>query len=253
MRTSVLPDPAGGAAAQRLAAGSGTSALFELGLVTRPELPLRVAPVPGVDDAAPTTRRCSRCSTAVPHQPRRVALVLAGDADRAGWWGPGRPADWSDAVDGARAPSRAALAVELTVSAGRARTVAPRPLRPAHARRTGRSSATPASCTPRRSPRLGSAGADLRRRARPRRAQRAPATRSSRARRLSTYPVAHSDVALVVDGGRPGRRGRGGPARGRRRAAGVPAALRRLHRRPGRRRAQVPGLPRCGSARRTAR
>ena len=52
----------------------------------------------------------------MPHQPRRVALVLAGDADRGGWWGPGRPADWSDAVGAARALG-AALAVDLTVAA----------------------------------------------------------------------------------------------------------------------------------------
>jgi phenylalanyl-tRNA synthetase beta chain len=47
-----------------------------------------------------------------------VAAVLAGEADTAGWWGSGRPADWSDAVDAARRVGQAAGA-ELTVRAGR--------------------------------------------------------------------------------------------------------------------------------------
>jgi len=38
----------------------------------------------------------------VPRQPWHVAAVLAGEAEPAGWWGSGRPADWSDAVEAAR-------------------------------------------------------------------------------------------------------------------------------------------------------
>src|SRR5262249_59527435 len=39
---------------------------------------------------------------ALPHQPLRVAMVLAGDHDLAGWWGDGRPAGWQDAIEAAR-------------------------------------------------------------------------------------------------------------------------------------------------------
>ena len=113
--------------------GQRDVALFEVGLVTRPELPLQVAPVPGVE-ARPDAETLQQMLAAVPPQPRRVALALAGDADRGGWWGPGRPADWSDAVAAARALA-AALAVELDGHRRRARTVAPRSLRTAHAGR----------------------------------------------------------------------------------------------------------------------
>jgi phenylalanyl-tRNA synthetase beta chain len=34
----------------------------------------------------------------VPDQPLRVAVLLTGQREPAGWWGPGRPADWTDAV-----------------------------------------------------------------------------------------------------------------------------------------------------------
>ena len=34
----------------------------------------------------------------LPEQPRHAAGILAGERDRAGWWGAGRPADWSDAI-----------------------------------------------------------------------------------------------------------------------------------------------------------
>ena len=36
---------------------------------------------------------------AVPRQPRHVAFLLAGDRDRAGWWGGGRAADVSDVLE----------------------------------------------------------------------------------------------------------------------------------------------------------
>jgi phenylalanyl-tRNA synthetase beta chain len=38
----------------------------------------------------------------LPDQPLRVAVVLAGDRDLAGWWGQGRPAGWQDAIEAAR-------------------------------------------------------------------------------------------------------------------------------------------------------
>jgi phenylalanyl-tRNA synthetase beta chain len=46
-----------------------------------------------------------------------LALALAGERERSGWWGAGRPVTWSDAVEGIRQVA-AALGVELTVRTG---------------------------------------------------------------------------------------------------------------------------------------
>jgi phenylalanyl-tRNA synthetase beta chain len=43
--------------------------------------------------------------------------VFSGPRDRAGWWGTGRPADWTDAVEAARLLARAAR-TELTIRRG---------------------------------------------------------------------------------------------------------------------------------------
>ena len=59
---------------------------------------------------------------------------------------------------------------------------------------------------------------------------------------LSTYPVAKEDVALVVEDSVTAAQVEAALRGGRRRAAGVDPALRRLHRRAGRRRAQVARL-----------
>ncbi|GAA1905761.1 phenylalanine--tRNA ligase subunit beta [Lapillicoccus jejuensis] len=92
--------------------------LFELGLVTRPGADgPRPAPVPGVD-ARPDDATVAAIEAAVPRQPRHVGILAAGESDRGGWWGAGRPVDWSDLVDAARAVAHA-LAVELVVDADR--------------------------------------------------------------------------------------------------------------------------------------
>lgn len=49
---------------------------------------------------------------ALPDQPVHVGIVLAGNREPRGWWGPGRPASWSDAVEAARLTG-AAAGVEL--------------------------------------------------------------------------------------------------------------------------------------------
>jgi phenylalanyl-tRNA synthetase beta chain len=87
----------------RAPGGSRDLALYEIGLVFHPApgngaaAPPRmgVADRPGDAELAAAERR-------VPDQPWHVAAVLAGDRDPAGWWGPGRPADWADAVEAAR-------------------------------------------------------------------------------------------------------------------------------------------------------
>ena len=45
---------------------------------------------------------------AIPPQRRHVAVVLAGEFDRAGWWGPARESGWADAIEAARVVSESA-------------------------------------------------------------------------------------------------------------------------------------------------
>jgi phenylalanyl-tRNA synthetase beta chain len=114
MRTSVLSTMVE-ALRRNVSRGARDTATFEMGLVTRPLWEPQVAPVPGTDKR-PDEVTLAQILAAVPPQPRRVAYCLTGDADPAGWWGPGRPADWTDAVGGARAIA-SALAVELVITA----------------------------------------------------------------------------------------------------------------------------------------
>ncbi|MFF3247796.1 phenylalanine--tRNA ligase subunit beta [Streptomyces sp. NPDC002870] len=114
LRTTMLP---GLLAALRRNDGRGSHdlALFETGLVFRPT---GEETVPGTlpVDRRPTDEEIAKLNAALPRQPRRVATVLAGAREQAGWWGKGRPADWADAVESARTVAREA-GVELTVRA----------------------------------------------------------------------------------------------------------------------------------------
>ncbi|MFI1800602.1 phenylalanine--tRNA ligase subunit beta [Streptomyces sp. NPDC020379] len=112
LRTTLLP---GLFAALRRNDGRGEHdlALFETGLVFRPtgaERPAVRLPV----DRRPTDEEIAGLDAALPRQPRRAAVVLAGARERAGWWGKGRPATWADAIEAGREVARAA-GVELIV------------------------------------------------------------------------------------------------------------------------------------------
>ncbi|SFD38892.1 phenylalanine--tRNA ligase subunit beta [Streptomyces aidingensis] len=116
LRTTLLP---GLLAALRRNDGRGSHdlALFETGLVFRPtgqEPPAAVLPVTG----RPTDEEIAGLDAALPRQPRRVAVVLAGAREQTGWWGGARPAGWADAVEAARTVAREAGA-ELEISADR--------------------------------------------------------------------------------------------------------------------------------------
>ena len=115
MRTSVL-DTLLDSLRRNVSRGQRDVALFEMGMVTRP-VPgtAHTAPVPGVLHR-PDDETIASIDAAVPAQPRHVAVVLCGDADRAGWWGPGRVADWTDALDAVRTVA-GALAVPVEVTA----------------------------------------------------------------------------------------------------------------------------------------
>jgi phenylalanyl-tRNA synthetase beta chain len=53
-------------------------------------------------DHRPSDDELARANTYLPGQPWHVAAVLSGDVELPGWWGGGRVADWSDAVEAAR-------------------------------------------------------------------------------------------------------------------------------------------------------
>ncbi|PSM39940.1 phenylalanine--tRNA ligase subunit beta [Streptomyces dioscori] len=116
MRTTLLPGLLG-ALRRNDGRGSHDLALFETGLVFRPtgqEHKAERLPV----DRRPTDEEIAGIDSALPRQPRRAAVVLAGAREQAGWWGKGRPADWADAVEAARTVAREA-GVELTVRGDR--------------------------------------------------------------------------------------------------------------------------------------
>ncbi|MDX3309376.1 phenylalanine--tRNA ligase subunit beta [Streptomyces sp. NPDC054884] len=116
LRTSLLP---GLLAALRRNDGRGSHdlALFETGLVFLPREEQAVAGLLPVD-RRPTDEELASLDAALPEQPRHVAAVLTGAREQAGWWGKGRPADWADAVEAARTVAREAGA-ELIVRGGR--------------------------------------------------------------------------------------------------------------------------------------
>jgi phenylalanyl-tRNA synthetase beta chain len=98
--------------------GFADAALFESGLVYRPqEGAPGTAPVLGVE-RAPDAAELDSIAAALPVQPERLAVVLAGEFERSGWWGKGRQATWADAVEAARVVAEEA-GVELTVGADR--------------------------------------------------------------------------------------------------------------------------------------
>ncbi|GAA2501511.1 phenylalanine--tRNA ligase subunit beta [Streptomyces gobitricini] len=115
LRTALLPGLLG-ALRRNDGRGSHDLALFETGLV------FRAAGEPGVAvrlpvDRRPTDEEIAGVNAVLPEQPRHAAVVLAGAREQAGWWGKGRPSDWADAVEAARTVAREAGA-ELIVRQG---------------------------------------------------------------------------------------------------------------------------------------
>jgi phenylalanyl-tRNA synthetase beta chain len=194
MRTSVLSTLVE-ALRRNVSRGQRDAAVFELGLVTRPNEVPGAAPVPGTL-ARPDDATLTQIMAAVPPQPRMVALALAGASERAGWWGPGRAADWTDVVGAAKAMA-SALAVELVVTAdsyapwhpGRcARLTLADGTLVGHAGELHPKVAATLGLPPRTC--AGELDVDV---------LTAASEAKVEARELSTYPVAQSDVALVVD------------------------------------------------------
>jgi phenylalanyl-tRNA synthetase beta chain len=97
------------AAARNLGRGATGVALFETGTVAFPTN-RGPAPVYGVE-WRPSDAELQKLFDAIPTQPLFLAAVLSGERERDGWWGDGRPADWTDAVEMVRG-----LAAELDVA-----------------------------------------------------------------------------------------------------------------------------------------
>ncbi|HWH00367.1 MAG TPA: phenylalanine--tRNA ligase subunit beta, partial [Pilimelia sp.] len=107
LRTTLLP-PLLAALRRNLGRGHRDLALYEIGMVFHPRpAPAGRPPALGVADR-PGDDELAAAEAFVPDQPWHAAVVLAGDIEPAGWWGPGRPAGWADAVAAARLVAAAA-------------------------------------------------------------------------------------------------------------------------------------------------
>lgn len=84
------------AGARNVARGATAVSLFETGTVAFPA-DRGPAPIFGVD-WRPSPDELAKLLEAIPVQPLHLAVVLAGERERAGWWGGGREAGWSDAI-----------------------------------------------------------------------------------------------------------------------------------------------------------
>jgi phenylalanyl-tRNA synthetase beta chain len=100
LRTTLLP-PLLGTLKRNLGRGQRDVALYELGLVFRATGATGGPPAMGVE-ARPRDADLAAAQRFVPEQPWHVAAVLAGEVEPAGWWGAGRAASWADAVQAAR-------------------------------------------------------------------------------------------------------------------------------------------------------
>jgi phenylalanyl-tRNA synthetase beta chain len=100
LRTSLLPGLLG-TLRRNVRRGMRDVALFEDGLVYLPRPGAPRPPSVGVH-RRPTHAELAALDAALPVQPRHVAVALGGDREPAGWWGPARAANWADAVEAGR-------------------------------------------------------------------------------------------------------------------------------------------------------
>ena len=180
---------------RNVARGTRDVALFEVGLVVDLDGEQRPAPTEDVG-IRPSEETLAAIRAAVPAQPRHVAFLLAGDRERAGWWGPGRASDVSDVIGLARVLGEA-LGVPVNTVAD-----TPAPFHPGRCARVELADGTMLGHVGELHPKVvaalglpartvgGELDLDLLSRA---------AEAPVRARTLTTFPMAQSDVALVVD------------------------------------------------------
>jgi phenylalanyl-tRNA synthetase beta chain len=117
LRTTLLPGLFR-VLARNIGRGFADTALFEIGPVFRPR-PGAAASAPILPvDRGPSVSELASLEAALPDQPLWTGAVLAGDRELPGWWGPGVPASWADAIEAARAVGRICR-VSLDVRAAR--------------------------------------------------------------------------------------------------------------------------------------
>ncbi|GAA3335189.1 phenylalanine--tRNA ligase subunit beta [Amorphoplanes nipponensis] len=194
LRTSLLASLAS-TLKRNLGRGERDLALYEAGTVFLPHLTAVAPPALGVDHG-PSAEDWTAANAIVPEQPWHLAAVLTGEAAPAGWWGAGRPATWSDAIEAARI---ALSAAGLTPDRITVRAAEHAPWHP------GRCAAIAVDGTV-----IGYAGelhpGVLSALELPKRTcameldlDAIPAAPVTQARHISTFPPALIDVALVVD------------------------------------------------------
>jgi phenylalanyl-tRNA synthetase beta chain len=204
LRTSVVSTMVD-ALRRNIARGAKDVGLFELGLVVALDGPQAAAPTEDVG-VRPSEETLAAIRAAVPPQPRHLGILLAGDRDRAGWWGAGRRADVHDVLDLVRAVGEA-LAVDLALAADD-----PMPWHPGRCARVSLADGTPVGHAGELHPKAVAAlglpartvGAELDLDVLTRAAES-----TARAHTLATHPMAQSDVALVVDSAVPADEVRG--------------------------------------------
>ena len=180
---------------RNVARGTRDVGLFEIGLVVDLEGAQRSAPTEDVG-VRPSEDTLAAIRAAVPDQPRHLAFALAGERDRSGWWGPGRAADVTDVIDLVRVLGQALGVVVTTTAAGVA------PYHPGRCARVELADGTLVGHVGELHPKVvaslglparsvaGELDLDVLVRA---------AEPTVQASTLVTFPMAQSDVALVVD------------------------------------------------------
>jgi len=196
LRTSLLPTLLQ-TLRRNLGRGQRDLGLYELGAVFQANGTPGRPPLMGVE-ARPDEADLLAAERFVPDQPWHVAVVLAGEVEPTGWWGPGRAASWADAIQAGRIVLSAAGVPGAEIRAGQK---APwHPGRCAEIVVGGQvvgyaGELHPAVCAALELPRRTSAmELDL---------DALPLPEVAPAPRISGYPPALIDVALVVDAGTP--------------------------------------------------
>ncbi|MBE1489050.1 phenylalanine--tRNA ligase subunit beta [Plantactinospora soyae] len=100
MRTTLLGTLLG-TLRRNIGRGHRDLSLYEIGMVFEPRPRTGPPPAMGVEHR-PSDEEFQAADAVLPHQPWRVAVMLAGEVEPAGWWGAGRPAGWADAVEAGR-------------------------------------------------------------------------------------------------------------------------------------------------------
>jgi phenylalanyl-tRNA synthetase beta chain len=195
LRTTLLP-PLLATLRRNLGRGARDLALYEVGLVFRPAAGRGSAPPRMGVAGRPAEDQLAAAHRFVPDQPWHVAAVLAGEREPAGWWGPGRPADWADAVAAARTVLSAAGISDARVSVRAAAYLPWHPGRCAEVLVDGAvvghgGELHPAACEALELPKR-SCAMELE-------LDAVPLPPVVPAPRISTYPPALIDVALLVD------------------------------------------------------